>query len=81
MTLVYILLFVLPIYAELSENIPTGGIIKKMWLAMVSIGALVALSGKGADLICYGVAMYLTQTIYYNLKYRLRRRKNAPYHM
>jgi hypothetical protein len=77
MTLVYILLFILPIYAELSENIPTGGIIKKLWLAMVSIGALVALSGKGADLICYGIALYLVQTIYFNLKFHGRRRVNG----
>jgi hypothetical protein len=74
MTLVYILLFILPIIAELSPKIPTEGIIKKLWLAMVSVGALVALGNKGADLICYGVLLYLVQTIYYNLKFHHRRK-------
>lgn len=73
MTLVYILLFILPIYAELSHYIPTGGVLKKLWLALVSIGALIALAGKGQEVICLGIALYLIQTIYYNHKYIGRR--------
>jgi hypothetical protein len=79
MTLVYILLVILPILAELSPKIPTEGVIKKLWLLMVSVGALVALSGSGADLICYGVLLYLIQTLYYNLKFHHRRKHTSHY--
>lgn len=74
MTVVYLLLFLIPIYAELSSQIPTGGIIKKLWLGLVSVGGLLALGGHGTDVICMGIALHFIQTIYFNLKYRYRRR-------
>lgn len=74
MTVVYALLFLIPICAEISSHIPTGGVIKKIWLGMVSLGGLLAWGGFGTDLICLGFLLHFTQTIAYNLKYRYRRR-------
>lgn len=74
MTVVYLLLFLIPIYAELSSKINTDGIVKKLWMGLVSIGGLLALGGFGTDVICMGVALHFTQTLFYQIKYRHRRR-------
>jgi hypothetical protein len=76
MTFVYFLLFILPIYAELSHKVATDGIIKKIWLGFICIGGAVAMGGGGTDLICYGVLLHLAQTVYYNLKFHRRRKES-----
>lgn len=74
MTVVYLLLFLIPIYAELSSDIHTGGVLKKIWLMLVSLGGILAFTGHGSDLIAIGICLYFVQFIYYQHKYKHRRR-------
>jgi hypothetical protein len=80
MSVVYLLLFLIPIYAELSSKVNTGGVIKKMWLGIVSLGGLLAFYGKGADVICLGVLIHFLQTLYYSIKYHGRRESERKHH-
>lgn len=55
--IIYLLIAVLPVFVELSPNVCTAGFIRKICLAMLSVGGIVALNGKGADLICIAIAI------------------------
>jgi hypothetical protein len=80
MSVVYLLIFIIPIFAELSNKVNTGGIIKKVWLCVVSIGGLLAMAGKGTDVICIGLLIHFMQTLYFSLKYHGRRASERKHH-
>ena len=69
MKIIYFLLFLLPVFIEFNKCINTSGVIKKIFLCILSIGGLMALVGKGTDLICIAACgIYLETLLFTQIK-------------
>lgn len=69
---IYLLIVILPIFVELRKEFCTDGIIHKFWLCLLSIGGLVAMSGKGSSLICIAIALIYIEKLIYMLIDKLK---------
>ncbi len=65
MTIIYLLIFLLPIVLEFNEDICTDGFIRKVALCFLSIGGLLALVDRGTDVICIAAAAIAIEKIIY----------------
>lgn len=78
MQIIYALIIFLPLIVEFNTDIKTDGFIRKLALGMLSVGGVVALSGRGESLICIAVALLYVEKLIFNLvrKYKQRLTNN-----
>ena len=73
MSLIYILIFLLPVIVEFTTGINTDGFIRKIALGTLSVGGLLALAGKGTSFICIGIVLIYTEKLVFHLVKQYRR--------
>ena len=72
MQAIYLLIVILPIFVELRPEFCTDGIIRKFGLCLLSLGGLVAMSGKGSSLICIAIVLIYIEKLIYILLEKLK---------
>jgi hypothetical protein len=67
MEIIYLMIAILPYFAEVSSKIDTSGIFRKFFIGLLSFGGLLGAMGYGGELALFAVScLYLEKIIYHH---------------